>query len=123
MRPWTVVCACAIVIAASSGRAQSPAATQTDVASGNAENGRRAFMSYYCYACHGTVGQGGRDGARLAPNPPALSTIVRYVRRPTGQMPPYTSKVISDRELADIYAYLKSIPTSPSAKTIPLLNR
>jgi ubiquinol-cytochrome c reductase cytochrome c subunit len=80
-------------------------------------------MNYYCYACHGTVGQGGRDGARIAPNPPALATIVRYVRRPTGQMPPYTSKVISDQELADIYAFLKSIPGTPSAKSIPLLNR
>jgi hypothetical protein len=38
-------------------------------------------------------------------------------------MPPYTNKVISDQELADIYAFLKSIPATPSAKTIPLLNR
>ena len=46
-----------------------------------------------------------------------------YIRHPTGQMPPYTSKVISDSELADIYAYLKSQPTPPSGKSIPLLNQ
>jgi mono/diheme cytochrome c family protein len=121
MRSRSVVCA--IVFVASSAWAQPSASTQTDAPSGNPENGKRAFMNYYCYACHGTVGQGGRDGARIAPNPPELATIVRYIRRPTGQMPPYTSKVISDQELADIYAFLKSIPATPSAKTIPLLNR
>ena len=121
MNSWSVVFA--IVFVASNAWAQSPASTPADTLSGNPENGKRAFMNYYCYACHGTVGQGGRDGARIAPNPPALSTIERYVRRPTGQMPPYTAKVISDQELADIYAYLRSIPATPSAKTIPLLNR
>jgi mono/diheme cytochrome c family protein len=104
-------------------RPQTPAPPQDDAPRGDIEKGKRAYMSYYCFACHGTVGQGGRDGARLAPNPPAFSTIVRYVRRPSGQMPPYTNKVISDQELADIYAFLKSIPATPSAKTIPLLNR
>jgi mono/diheme cytochrome c family protein len=37
-------------------------------------------------------------------------------------MPPYTKKVVSDRELADIYAYLQSIPQPPAAKSIPILN-
>jgi mono/diheme cytochrome c family protein len=104
---------------AAPGRSASPSAASA----GNAENGKRVYMNYYCYACHGTVGQGGRDGARIAPNPPALATITRYVRKPTGQMPPYTSKVISDQELADIYAFLTTIPPSPSAKSIPLLNQ
>ena len=38
-------------------------------------------------------------------------------------MPPYTSKAVSDQELADIYAFLESIPAPPSAKSIPMLNR
>jgi cytochrome c1 len=37
-------------------------------------------------------------------------------------MPPYTEKTVSDQELADIYAYLKSLPEPPKAKDIPLLN-
>jgi mono/diheme cytochrome c family protein len=110
------------LLVAAEARPQTPAPAQ-DAPRGDIEKGKRAYMSYYCFACHGTEGQGGRDGARLAPNPPAFSTITRYVRRPSGQMPPYTSKVISDQELADIYAFLKSVPATASAKTIPLLNR
>jgi mono/diheme cytochrome c family protein len=60
---------------------------------------------------------------RLAPNPPALATIVAYVRRPSGQMPPYTSRVISDQELANIYAFLRTIPAPPPTSSIPLLNQ
>ena len=54
-------------------------------------------------------------GARLAPRPIAFTAFVNYVRHPTNQMPPYTAKVVSDQELADIYAFLLSIP--PPAKT------
>jgi mono/diheme cytochrome c family protein len=36
-------------------------------------------------------------------------------------MPPYTKKVVTDQELAEIYAYLQSIPKPPDAKTIPAL--
>jgi mono/diheme cytochrome c family protein len=97
--------------------------SQTDVPRGNAESGRRAYLSHFCHACHGTVGQGTRDGVRLAPNPPALATIVAYVRRPSGQMPPYTSRVISDQELANIYAFLRTIPAPPPTSSIPLLNQ
>lgn len=98
-------------------------AASPEAPGGNADNGKKLYTAYYCYACHGTVGQGGRDGARIAPNPPALATIRTYVRKPTGNMPPYSAKVVSDQELADIYAFLKSIPPSPAAKDIPLLNQ
>ena len=90
---------------------------------GNAENGRRLFTASYCYACHGTVGQGTTAGARLAPRPIAFAAFERYLRQPRGQMPPYTSKVLSDRDLADIYAFLRSIPASTPATGIPLLNQ
>jgi hypothetical protein len=36
-------------------------------------------------------------------------------------MPPYTSKVVTEADLADIYAFLKTIPQPPSVKDIPLL--
>jgi cytochrome c1 len=38
-------------------------------------------------------------------------------------MPPYTEKVVSGQEFADIYAFLKSLPEPPKAKSIPLLNQ
>ncbi len=36
-------------------------------------------------------------------------------------MPPYTVKVVSDQELADIYAFLMAIPQPPPIDSIPLL--
>jgi mono/diheme cytochrome c family protein len=92
-------------------------------ASANVENGKRLYMSYGCYECHGREGQGSvYAGARLGPRPIALSVFVSYVRQPGGQMPPYTAKVVSDAELADIHAFLNSLPQPPPAKSIPLLN-
>ena len=88
---------------------------------GNTENGKKLFLAYGCYECHGRQGAGAAIAPRIGP--PALSWagVLRYVRAPTGQMPPYTAKVVSDQDLADIYAYLQSIPKSPDYKTLPLL--
>ena len=91
--------------------------------SGNADNGKKLFSKYGCYQCHGTQGQGTTAGARLAPKPIALAALIAYVRKPAGQMPPYTAKVVSDAELGDIRAYLATIPEPPPAKNIPLLNQ
>jgi len=89
---------------------------------GNVENGKKIFSSYGCYQCHGFVGQGGA-GARLAPRPISFAAFSKYVRQPADQMPPYTTKVVSDQELADIYAFLMTIPQPPAANSIPLLAR
>jgi hypothetical protein len=50
-----------------------------------------------------------------------FASFARYIRRPSGQMPPYTVKVTTDAELADIYAFLQTIPRPPDATKIPLL--
>ncbi len=88
----------------------------------SAPNGKKIFDSYGCYQCHDHDGHGG-VGARLAPNPISFAAFSRYVRQPAGEMPPYTRKVVTDQELADIYAYLQSIPQPPPAKSIPILNK
>ncbi len=85
---------------------------------GNPENGRRLFLKNGCYECHGTVGQGG-TGPRLAPRPLAAAALTAYVRKPGPGMPPYSAKVMTDSEVADIRAYLATIPEPP--KDIPLL--
>ena len=89
---------------------------------GNAEAGKSLYMKKGCYQCHGTVGQGTIAGARIGP--PALNAqgLIRYVRRPAGQMPAFTEKVMPDRELTDVYAFLKTIPPPKPAKDVPLLN-
>ena len=90
---------------------------------GNADNGKKLFTKFGCYECHGYLGQGGGAGAKLAPKPISATALIAYVRHPTNSMPPYTSKVASDAELADIRAYLASVPAPPPLKSIPLLNQ
>jgi mono/diheme cytochrome c family protein len=88
---------------------------------GNVDNGKRLFERDGCYQCHGYAAQGGRDGARLAATTMPAASFARYVRRPSGAMPAFTAKVLSDAELADIYAYLKSLPSPKQVSEIPLL--
>jgi ubiquinol-cytochrome c reductase cytochrome c subunit len=89
----------------------------------NVENGKKLFAKLGCYECHGYQGQGGGAGAKLAPGTPSVTALTAYVRHPSGTMPPYTAKVVSDAELADIRAYLASVPAPPPVKSIPLLNQ
>jgi mono/diheme cytochrome c family protein len=89
----------------------------------NAENGKRVFVRDGCYECHGYAGQGTIAGARLAPPVLNAQGMIRYVRRPAGAMPAFTDKVLSDQEVNDIYAYLKTIPAPKPVKDIPLLDQ
>ncbi len=102
-----------------------PAEKTAAVPAGNADAGKKVFTKDGCYECHGREGQGAAQGAGPRIGPPQLSfeAFTKYVHQPTGQMPPYTSKVISDQELADIFAYLQSRPKATPSKDIPLLNQ
>jgi cytochrome c len=50
-------------------------------------------------------------------------TFAAFVRTSNRAMPPYREPVLSDGDLADIYAYMQSIPKPADYKTIPLLNQ
>lgn len=89
---------------------------------GNAENGKKLFLRDGCWECHGYAGQGSRDGARIAATALNAQGLIRYVRRPSGAMPAYVDKVITDQELTDIWAYLKTLPGPKPVKDVPLLN-
>ena len=97
--------------------------TRAAAPAGNAETGKKLFVSYGCWQCHGYEGQGGAAGPRLAPRPLPFAGFSRYVRRPTNQMPPYTEKVVPDADLAHIHAFVQSRPAPPAAQTIPLLQK
>lgn len=103
--------------------AQAPATSTSasdNTPAGNPESGKKLYAQYGCYQCHGYEAQGG-TGPRLAPRPLPFGALSKYTRQPTGEMPPYTAKVLSDSKLADIYAFLRAVPQPPSVDTIPLL--
>ncbi len=104
-------------------KSEAPAAQAGEAATGNAANGKKLFVAYGCYQCHGYDGQGASTGPRIGPPPLSLAFLISYVRHPTGQMPPYTEKVVPDQDLTDIFAYLKSMPQPARASSIPLLNQ
>lgn len=91
---------------------------------GNTTNGERLFQSDGCYECHGLRGQGSSStgATRLGPPRIPLSAFIAYVREPSGEMPPYAAKAVSDKDLEEIYNFLRSIPPPPPSKSIPLLN-
>jgi mono/diheme cytochrome c family protein len=98
-------------------------ASSTAYAQGDAAKGKDVYMKYTCYGCHGFSGQNG-PGARLVPMRMTQAAFTNYVRGPrTRQMPSYSTKVLSDAQLGDVYAYIKTLPQSPSAKDIPQLNQ
>ena len=88
---------------------------------GSADKGKTLFRKAGCYQCHSEQAQGGAQGPRLGPNPIAFQAFARYLRAPRGEMPPYTLKVMSDQDVADVYAFLRALPPAPPLSSLPLL--
>jgi mono/diheme cytochrome c family protein len=90
----------------------------------SAEKGKAAFIQRGCWQCHDFAGEGSvatSNGKVIARTPLPLDAFVAFVRTTNGQMPPYRTPVLSDDELADIYAYLQSLPEPKPVADIPLL--
>ena len=116
---FSLLIVAAVLTAESPLRGQAPATP-----AGNAETGKKLFVERACWQCHGLAAQGGGiAGPRLAGRVPAWPAFSRYVRKPTEEMIPYSTKTLSDGELADIYAWLRAIPAPPAVSSIPQLNR
>ena len=62
-------------------------------------------------------------GPRVALPARSYDSFARYVRRPTGRMTSYSEKILSDAELQDIYAFLRSLPPIRPVNEIPLLDQ
>src|SRR5205823_13331298 len=85
---------------------------------GNVDNGKKLFAKNGCAECHGLEGQGApTSGPRIGPNPLPLAAFIKYVRAPKNQMPPFPGKVMSDRDLTDVRAFLEARP-KPAAATV-----
>jgi mono/diheme cytochrome c family protein len=125
-----LLCCAVLAHAPARGVAQAappaPSATAARVARPSPANGRAVFLRVGCQSCHGTEGQGGA-GARLAPNTLPLDAFRQWVRSGTPGwtiargMPAFPTTVVTDTELADVQAFLASLPAPPSPDRIPLL--
>jgi mono/diheme cytochrome c family protein len=110
-------------VARGSSQSATQSSDRSEASRGSAENGKQLYMKYGCYECHSLQGQGSMaSGPRIGPDPIPFSALVSYVRHPAGEMAPYSDKVVTDQELAEIYAFLESLPHPPDVKTIPLLH-
>lgn len=91
---------------------------------GDAARGAKLFVDRACWQCHGLAAQGGGiAGPRLAGRVQVWAAFAAYVRRPTEEMIPFTVKVLPDEELADIFAWLRSLPPPPAVESLPVLTR
>ena len=99
------------------------AVAQPTVPQGNSASGAQLYVDRGCWQCHGLAAQGGGiAGPRLAGRVLVWQAFSLYVRRPTEEMIPYTARVLPDRELADIFAWLRSLPPPPAVDSLPVLS-
>jgi mono/diheme cytochrome c family protein len=120
MNVGNVIAAAVLVVSA----AASPAFAQDNGApTGNVKAGQQVYKAVGCWQCHGTAGQGGAiTGPRLAPSALPYAAFLQQLRTPQNAMAPYEPKILSDADVANIYAYLKSVPAPKSVQDIPLLS-
>jgi mono/diheme cytochrome c family protein len=113
-----------IAVAILGAGAGSIAAAQ-DAPQGNTADGKRVYLADGCFTCHGRSGQG---GAYNGPAPILAHTALPFdgfkgqVRNPSDDMPAYSDAVLSDKDMADIYAFVQSLPGPGLAKDIAILN-
>jgi len=77
---------------------------------GDVERGRQTFVRVGCYQCHGREAQGASTGPRLGPDPLPLPAFTRAIRSPRNEMPPYSTKILPELDLADVYAFVSARP-------------
>jgi mono/diheme cytochrome c family protein len=104
--------------------AQSGGGGQQAAPKGDAKAGQQLYMSIGCWECHGSQAQGGAvTGPRLAHTALPFGAMLQQLRVPQNAMPPYEPASVSDEDVANIYAWLESLPAPQSAANIPLLNQ
>jgi mono/diheme cytochrome c family protein len=96
------------------------ATREAGTATGDPTRGKTLFdQTYKCYACHGYEGETGSP--RLVPMARTEEAFVAFVQKPPRPAMPSFADVAA-KDLADVYAYLRSLhPAPPAAQSIPLL--
>ncbi|HKU64526.1 MAG TPA: cytochrome c [Rhizomicrobium sp.] len=115
-----------LVVMVLAGATASTSAWAQTAPKGDPANGKKIYLAAGCYQCHGRVGQGGlMTGVApiLAQTKMPYPAFSRQLRNPINDMPPYPANLLADREIADIYAFLQSLPGRRAVKDIPILDR
>jgi mono/diheme cytochrome c family protein len=102
------------------------AASAEDAAAGDAANGKRLYLADGCFECHGRAGQGGAMNYQtpaLAQLEMPVESFVAFLRAAPRDMPAFSAEVLSDKDAADILAFLHSLPGRRPVKDFPLLNQ
>ena len=92
---------------------------------GDVANGKRVYLAKNCFTCHGSSGQGGAMNGPapvLAQTQLPLDTFRTVVRVGPNDMPAYAESQLSDKDLADVHAFLRALPGRRPVKDFPLLN-
>jgi mono/diheme cytochrome c family protein len=121
LRTFFAAAACAAVALGSAA----VAVRAQDAPKGDVAKGKQIYMADGCFLCHGRVGQGGGYNTpvpALAKTEMPFEAVKMQLRTPADDMPPYSTAVISDEQIADIYAYLQSLPGRRDPKSIAILN-
>ncbi len=114
--------ACAVAIFAA---APLTARAQEDTPPGDAGNGKRLYLADGCFTCHGRAGQGGAyngPAPRLAQTALPFDGFKGQIRNPVNDMPAFSGANLSDKDIADIFAFVHTLPGPRSAKDIAILN-
>jgi cytochrome c553 len=100
------------------------AARAQDAPRGDAAEGKRIYLVTGCYFCHGRSGQGGNlngPAPIIAKTAMPWDGFVDQLRHPSNEMPAYAETVMPEKQVADIYAFLQSLPGPlPNAKEMPI---
>lgn len=112
--------------------ADAPVAQGAVTSAGDATRGRQLFHDHGCYGCHGFNGDtGARD--LVGTNSPLiadLATFTTFLRLrgdqapllPSTRMPNYPASALSDAQVRDIYAYVRTFKVdAPAVKDVPTL--
>jgi mono/diheme cytochrome c family protein len=114
-----------VVAVAAIGAAALAVAQAQDAPRGDAASGKRLYLADGCFTCHGRSGQG---GAYNTPAPILAHTAMPFdgfkgqVRNPINDMPAYPAAILSDKDIADIYAFVESLSGPRAPKDFPILN-
>jgi mono/diheme cytochrome c family protein len=121
----TTLAAAALVAAALTAVWFGPAHAD-DPPAGDPINGKRLYLADGCFECHGRAGQGGNFNyptPALAQIEAPVESFTAFLREAPNDMPTFSTEVLSDKDAADIYAFLRSLPGRKPVKDFPLLNR